>query len=330
MKTWLFFLLKLVLTAGCLAWAFSGIDVRSTILSRPEELGIGWLAAGLALAGGAVVFGAFRWQLFLAAQDIHVSFGRVLEMTLIGNLFSLVSVGSLGGDAARVLLLARHVPAKKAELAASVMIDHMSGMVAMALMFFLFTAGRFEAVEQQSALGKGILHFTWVYFVGGMLAIVVGFVVMSPLIHGRVHRGGRWVRWEFMRTFPEACDRYRKKWKHLVAGVGISCLIMVCYYLAFWAGARAVGCEVGAGPFVAAMPVIDGLSAIPVSVSGLGVREKLFEVLLADLAGVPKAVAVSASLTGFLLHVCWSLVGGVLFLLHRGDVTVREIRESHV
>jgi glycosyltransferase 2 family protein len=91
-----------------------------------------------------------------------------------------------------------------------------------------------------------------------------------------------------------------------------------------------VGCEVGAGPFVAAMPVIDGLSAIPVSVSGLGVREKLFEVLLADLADVPKAVAVSASLTGFLLHVCWALVGGVLFLLHKGDVTVREIRESHV
>jgi len=330
MKTWLLFLLKLLLTAGCLYWAFSDVDFKSTILSRPGELDFRWVAVGLVPAGVVVALTALRWQVFLSAQDIHVSFGRLLELTLIGNLFTLASIGSIGGDAARILLLNKQVPNRKVAITASVMVDHMSGMVAMALMFFLLTAGRFDALEDQSILGKGVLRFTWVYVLGGVGALAAGVVIMSPLVHGRVHKDGRWVRWEFMRTFPEACDRYRKKWRHALAGIGISCLMLLGYYVTFWVGALAVGCDVGAGTMFSIMPVVDSLSAIPVTVSGIGLREKLFEVLLADIAGIPAAMAVSVSLTGFLMNVAWSLIGAVLFLRHRGEVTMREIRESHV
>lgn len=329
MKTWLLFLFKLLLTAGCLYWAFSEVDFASTILSRPGDLDFRWVAAGLVPAGLVVALTALRWQVFLSAQDIHVSFGRLLELTLIGNLFALASIGSIGGDAARILLLNKHVPKRKVAITASVLVDHMSGMVAMALMFFLLTAGRFDVLEEQSMLGKGVLRFTWVYMLGGVLALVAGVVIMSPAVHGRLHRDGRWVRWEFMRTFPEACDRYRKKWRHALAGIGISCLMLLGYYFTFWAGARAAGCDVGAGMMYSVMPVVDALSAIPVTVSGIGIREKLFEVLLADLANIPGAMAVSVSLTGFLINVAWSLIGAVLFLRHRGEVTVRELRESH-
>ena len=70
----------------------------------------------------------------------------LLDLTLVGNLFSLASVGSIGGDAARILLLNKRVPKRKIAITTSVMVDHLSGMVAMALMFFLLTAGRFEAL----------------------------------------------------------------------------------------------------------------------------------------------------------------------------------------
>lgn len=330
MKTWLLFALKLLLTAGCLAWAFSGVDIDSTILSHPGDLDFRWIALGLALAGISVVLNALRWRIFLQAQGIHTPFARVLELTMIGNLFGVASVGGLGGDAARILLLIRQQPRRKMAITISVLMDHVSGMVAMSLMFFVLTAGRFEALEERSALGTGVLHFTWVYLGGGLLVMLVGFIVMSPMVHGRVHRDGRWVRWEFIKTFPEAWDVYRRKWPQVLCGIGVSCLMLCFIYLAFWAGARAAGCEVGPGEIFSVMPVVDAISAIPVSVSGIGVREKLFEVLLGDLAGIPGGLAVSASLTGFMLHVFWALVGGFLFLRHRGEVTVREIRESHV
>lgn len=330
MKSWALFLLKFLLTVGCLIWAFSGVDFQSTIFSRPQELELWWLLAGLVPAGLAVGLTAFRWGLFLSAQDIRLPFNQLLKLTLIGNFFSLASFGSLGGDAARIVLLNREIPKRKIAIAMAVMMDHLSGLVAMALMFFLLTVGRFQELGEQSVLGKGALHFTAVYLGGGMLLFLIGFVIMSPLVHGRVHRGGRWIRWEFMRALPEAWDRYRRKWKHALAGVGVSCVMLASYYLTFWAGARAVGCDVSVGTMFAAMPVIDGISTIPVSVSGLGVREKLFEVLLADLAGIAGAVAVSASLAGFFLHVGWSLIGAFLFFRGKGSVTVREIRESKV
>ncbi len=317
MKAWLLFFLKLALTVALLYWAFSGIDFHATILSRPGDLDWRWVAAGIGFAGVAVVLAAVRWRIFLAAQDIRVSLRQVVELTLIGNLFSLVSVGSLGNDAARILLLIRQVRGRKMAITISVLADHMSGMVGMALMFFLLTAGRFGALEEQSVLGRGVLRFTWVYFVGAVVVMLVLFVMMSPLVHGRVHRGGRWLPWEFMRTMPETWDVYRKKWRHVLAGTGVSCTMLAAYYLTFWAGARAVGCDLDVGGMFTVMPVVDAISAIPVSVSGIGVRENLFKVLLADLAGVPGAMAVSASLVGFLLYSSWALLGGVLFLRRR-------------
>jgi hypothetical protein len=329
MKKWWLFLLKLVLTVACLWWAFSGTDIRSTPLWHPERLRWDWLAAGLVMAGATMVLSAMRWRIFLAAQEVRVSKGRALELTLIGNLFAMMSVGGLAGDAARVLLLARDHPRRKLGVTVAVMADHMSGMVGLVLLFFLFTAGRFEDLGSPSALGTGVLHFAYVYLGGGLVLIVLGFVLMSPLVHGRVHRGGRWIRWEFMRTVPEAWDLFRQRWPHALGGLAVSCVMLLAHFLTFWCGMQAAGCGVGAGTTLSAMPVIDAISSIPVSVSGIGVREKLFVILFGDAAGIDADLAVAGSLAGFFCHVAWSLVGAVLFLLHHGEVTAREIEEYH-
>jgi uncharacterized membrane protein YbhN (UPF0104 family) len=205
-------------------------------------------------------------------------------------------------------------------IAVSVLADHMSGMVGMALMFFLLTAGRFGALEEQSVLGRGVLRFTWVYFVGVIAVTVFLFVMMSPAVYGRVHRDGRWMPWKFMHALPEIWDVYRKKWRHVLAGVAVSCVMLLNYYLVFWAGARAVGCDLDLAGVFSVMPVVDAVSSIPVSISGIGVRENLFKVLLADLAGVPGAMAVSASLVGFLMYSAWAVFGAVLFLRRREEV----------
>lgn len=321
---------KVLLTAGFLAWVFSDVDFGATILSRPGAVRIEWLLAGMIPGGLAVALTAWRFGLFLSAQGIRVPFRRLVELTLIGNFFSLASLGGLGGDAARFVLLSREMPGRKIELTTAILMDHLSGFVAMALMFFLLTAGRFEEMGAPSTAGGEVMRFAALYLGGGLLLVVVGFVIMSPWVHGRVHRDGRWIRWRFMRTFPEAWDRYRRKWRHALGGVGLSCVMLLFYYLTFWLGARAVGCEVSAGMLFAAMPAIDGISALPVSISGLGVREKLFEVLLADLAGIPGEAAVSASLAGFLLHTAWSLLGAVLFFRGRQAGTLREMRSTSV
>jgi hypothetical protein len=72
------------------------------------------------------------------------------------------------------------------------------------------------------------------------------------------------------------------------------------------------------------MPIVDTAASLPVSISGLGVRERTFEALLAGLANVPETIGVSASLAGWIFNLFWGVVGGVIFLRARHPATPSE------
>jgi hypothetical protein len=74
------------------------------------------------------------------------------------------------------------------------------------------------------------------------------------------------------------------------------------------------------------MPVIDSISGLPVSIAGVGVRERLFQVLLHDLAEMPPETAAIASLAGFACNALWALPGALLFLTKRDRISVAEFK----
>ncbi len=65
------------------------------------------------------------------------------------------------------------------------------------------------------------------------------------------------------------------------------------------------------------MPVIDVVTMLPVTLSGLGLREAVFQALLVPLCAVAPATAVFVSLTGFFVGATWSLPGAGVFLWFR-------------
>lgn len=328
MKAALLFLLKLVLTGLCLWWAFSQVKIDKSVFTRPGAMNYGWLAGGVALAGVSIVLNAFRWWLFLRGQSLRVGMGRSVELTMIDSLFSLASVSGLGGDAARIILLMRDHPGKKLVIATSVMADHLAGLVSLALVFFVVSAARFDALADQSVLGRGVIHFAWVYLGGGLAMVAMIFVCAYPPVHRKIHANGRFSRWPFMERIPELYDVYRKNWKYAVGGVGVSFLMLGAYFSSYYCGMRAVGGQAEYGAVISAMPVIDAISGMPVSIGGVGVREKLFEVLMHDLAGVPAETAVAASLAGFAGNVFWALLGALFFLKKRDRITAADIEQN--
>ncbi|MCH7227872.1 lysylphosphatidylglycerol synthase transmembrane domain-containing protein [Haloferula sp. A504] len=334
MKKWLLFALKLVLTAACLWWALRGENFRDSILARPSELGWQWLVPGIALAGVTVFLTALRLWLLLAAAGVRVSLWRATELTLIGNLFNLAAVGGLGGDAARIILLIRDHPERKMAVTMTVMFDHLVGFVAMALVFFMLTAGRFDALASQSVETKAIMRFAWVFFIGGMLFVTTLFVLSYPSVHARIHGRAKEGRFAFLRRFPEIYDMYRKDWPRALTSLLVAIVMLPIFYATTWCGARAAGSEVGLEPVLVAMPVSDMLGALPLSIAGLGVREASLKVLMEDLTGMAPDIAVAAGLIGFFCSLVWALVGGLLFLNPRDRVKVSEIKElnagSHV
>ena len=66
------------------------------------------------------------------------------------------------------------------------------------------------------------------------------------------------------------------------------------------------------------VPVITAVIAIPITPSGLGIRENLFVYLLcAPVVGINATAALSLSLLAYGGSLAWSLVGGVLYLTFR-------------
>lgn len=327
MKKWLLFLIKFILTGLCLWWALHEVDWANSILSNPGDLSWGWIVPGIVLAGVTVLLTAVRLWVLLMAQGIRVTLWRSVELTLIGNLFNLVAVGSIGSDAARIFLLIRDHPERKMAVTLTVMFDHLIGLVAMSLVFFALTAGRFDALASQSEETKAILKFSWVFFSGGLVSIVLMFVLSAPPIHNRIKAKLIHTRFAMMRKFPEALDVYRTKWVHAVVATIAAIVMLPIYYASFWCGARAAGSMVEATPILVAMPVVDMLSAMPLSISGLGVREASMKILMEDLTGMKPDVAVAASLIGFVCTLVWTLMGGLLFLRPRDRASV-EVMES--
>ena len=126
-------------------------------------------------------------------------------------------------------------------------------------------------------------------------------------------------RW--MRDMGGAFRQFGKDWKR-TAGAFVTTLVShVCYYTSFCFAAmalRRVGSPAaGFWDVFSVMPIENTLTALPISMAGIGLRESLFQNLLHDLSGVPPAVGALIGSLGFAMKALWSLPGAVVFVGYR-------------
>ncbi|MFD2256831.1 YbhN family protein [Luteolibacter algae] len=317
-KTLGLFFLKLLGTILFLWWALSSIDDKEA-LGRNFKLALRspwWVVAGICLAFVSLLANALRWFFLLRAQSIHEPFGYILRLTLYGAFFNIASVGGAAGDAAKIVLLMRRVPDKKVGVTMSVMVDHIIGFISSGIIFLVFTWGFGTMDKVEDVAGRGtFVAATW-FQAGGIVGIILSAFSCTPwmLSWGRKHlprlTNNRWVD-----SITKVLDLYRTGWKHAFFALLASFALSASFYLTFFAGLRALDQPVSAVSIMSVMPIVDVVSALPISISGLGVRERTFDFLVGKLTGIPTAAAVAASLIGFLFTVFWGIVGGLVIIM---------------
>jgi len=298
---------KLLLSIGLLALVLAKVDLASifeVLLKADPWLVVLWYA--LVSANTALV--AWRWEILSPG----LSYGTALKYTWIGIFFGHVLPGSIAGDIAKGVSLALNDNSARSGLAASIVADKVVGLAALILLFDLACVVVYLLYGDDYVQIRHLAVIALVLSLAGMIAGVVA-VIFAARGESATTDGGAGLVVRAVQSLAGASKFYSKKPALLLRAFAISSASHVLNMAAMYISFRAL--RVDAGMLVAAIvyPVLSVMLLIPISISGIGVRDATLAVLFA-LFGLPAASGVALSWLALFATVPNVAIGGAIQL----------------
>jgi len=213
---------------------------------------------------------------------------------MIGAFFGSFMPGIVGGDAVRAYYLNKK--AKKMSLTlASIFMDRYIGYAS--LMLIGISAAPFAFSYFGDSQYKWLMPFIFAAF-------VIGSILFFLLQLGKRFRG--------MSDFYEYFSALRTQKGIIIKAVLISLLVQFLNFFIVVTLAAGMGEKIPLLVLFVFLPIIITITMIPISISGLGVREGSFVILL-GLIGVKSEIATSLSLAWFFSVFVGSLPGLAIY-----------------
>ena len=334
MKRHLATALQALVTIGLLWWIFRNPEQNQKMLAALREAHVWWLVPGLAALGCGLLLQAQRWIILLRVQGIFIGYWRSLRILLVGMFFNLFLLGSTGGDILKIFLIMREAPDKKTGAFLSVFIDRVVGVLALAAVSAVVILLRWDDLMAHAVTRYGVA--TAGFILGGS----IGFIAVAWFT-GRFNLASRLPRWlPAHAKLVEAAGAFAE-YARSGGAVGKAFLLSlpahILMFSTFWFGAKAFAAGLNLLSIYCVMPIVATVTALPISIGGAGLREGIFIQTLGALYATPESVATLVSLSGFMMQVFWSLVGGAVYLGYRStqhaplsemQASVAELEES--
>ena len=245
LKSYVFLVLRIGVTAGILYFLFKRCDFQRLWEIFKHISVVPYLGALFSFLGFQALV-ALRWKTICQSWGFDVDYMFCLKTYLMSFSLNTVMPGTVGGDFLRTVLLVKQgLEWKKASL--SVFYDRFFGFLGI---FFLL--GCFVPIW------GGFLPKKFYYF----LAILNSGILFSGILVGLF--GKRLFRSEYFKpvVFP-----------HNLKPLGLGILVQGLFVLQFFFLTRALHLKIKLIYLFVIIPVISFVSALPISISGLGVRE---------------------------------------------------------
>jgi uncharacterized protein (TIRG00374 family) len=322
---------QILLTVGIVWWVFRDPAKRSEMAATLVRADPWWLLGGFLAYGVTELLSTVRWQILLRVQGLGLRFRRVFALTMVGVFFNFFIPGGTGGDAVKMFLLVQETPGRRGTAILSVIVDRLIGLLGLIILAGAFIAVKWEWLHA----APGVEH--WVYIALGVLVAGLAFLGVSFVISGfgLVHLlPARMPGRDKLAELAMAYNVYGRAW--IPSGVSflLSALAHMTNFGVFYCAIRALGwtgMQIPRIPeFYAVMPIIGTITALPISIGGVGVREQLFQEFLGTFFSATEGVAVAISSAGYLLTLAWGLIGGVIYLCYRPSerARLRDMRDE--
>lgn len=297
---------RAALSVAIFGIAFSQIDPRAFGFalagSRPTALALGFLSALI----GVLFLRAVKFWLILRLQGLQISGPHVLWLASVSQFFGFALPGTLGSDAWRIYYLSQRSHRAGFAIVAVVM-DRVSGFVGQMMTILLasvFLGGAILEVDLLAAMAvwSGVALAATACL--GSRKIVRSLGRLPLLRRPRVSH--------HLSEIQEGFSLFRR----LPLG-SLGVLFLATLGQSFWAlSIFVVGRDLGVSflYFWFFVPLADGVAALPITLSGLGLRDVAYVTFFGSLGVPPESMlALSVTALGFLILI--RLLGGLTYLI---------------
>lgn len=305
-----------------LAWSRGPLELWNTA----RRLDLGSLAGALVLCGLPIVVGGLRWRVALRVQGLELPLREVVRISFVAHFFNAFLLGSTGGDVVKAWYAARLTHHKRAEAALTVVVDRLLGTLALLVFAALMIPLAWHATRPDPVFLHYRRYQALALMVGGMavtaaVLVAVGFytdLLAEGAAFGRLLR--RLPRGASVARALAACRLFGHHRGFVRTTAVHSLAVNLAIVGTFLMLARGLHLAVPGAVLWFVVPAVVCVAALPVTPSGLGVRENLFVSMLAIAAfpGVRHGEALALSLLGYTANLAWSAVGGLVYLLLPG------------
>ena len=323
-KSALFTIVRVLITILCFTVLF--YKMRGDLSSFVESIKHAhflWFFIALALFTFCPFISVIRWDLLLRVQGVRIPFFHLVKYFFIGLFFNNFMLGLTGGDLIKGYYVYKETKEKKAEAVTTVLVDRIVGMFALIFvsgvaLLFLYGDERFTHAIHIIFIVLGV------YLLLGMIFMKKEVLKKIPFVENIYNR------LPFRHTITKiyhALYIYRHNKITLFITVLLSVLMQVSIIIAVYLLGKCFG--VVHVPFInyfVFVPVISVVSALPISVGGLGVGESAY-VYFFNLIYEQSARYLAMALGLRVIMVLWSLVGGIFLLLPQNKISEEELEE---
>jgi uncharacterized protein (TIRG00374 family) len=301
---------KVLLSAILVSLVLRKVDVVE-VVSRVRS--VGWFFPGAAFMCFVVVLflAARRWQVL--SGDL-LSYTQALKYSWIGVFYGAILPGLVSGDIAKGASLAlKNKDARVGDLPLSIAMDRVIGLYSL-LGFFVVSCAIL-------AFGTGLLspdlkRLGLYGFIAGAVALLLGAcaagLVGKKLLWGRetTRQHSNRIQAFFGRAF-DTLQLYRRQPHLLLKAVGYSVIIHCMGVMSFYLVIRALRVDCRVTEVVVFYSVVSVLISLPVTISGLGLRDWFSLTFFQSLWGDGQAGVAFAWLS-LALTLIAAMLGGIV------------------